>query len=77
MFDKKKAASASINEPANASLKRGLMRAAPQPEPPKMFEKILIANRGDQPPTGGAAAQPNSVAAASRVCDFNAETTHV
>ena len=42
-----------------------------------MFEKILIANRGDQPPTDGAAAQPNSTAAASRVCDFNAETTHV
>jgi len=42
-----------------------------QPEPLKMFEKILIANRGDQPPTGGAAAQP------SRVCGFNAETTHV
>ena len=24
-----------------------------------MFEKVLIANRGDQPPYGGAAAQPN------------------
>lgn len=42
-----------------------------------MFEKILIANRGDQPPTGGAAAQPNCVAAASRICDFKAEMAHV
>jgi len=25
-----------------------------------MFEKILIANRGDQPPAGGAAAQRRS-----------------
>jgi hypothetical protein len=42
-----------------------------------MFEKILIANRGDQPPTGGAEAQPNCPAAASRMCYFNAEVTHV
>ncbi|MEW5786245.1 MAG: hypothetical protein AB1899_00185 [Pseudomonadota bacterium] len=42
-----------------------------------MFEKILIANRGDQPPPGGAAAQPNRVAAAGRVRDFAAEATHV
>jgi hypothetical protein len=35
-----------------------------------MFEKILIANRGDQPPTGGAAA-------ASRVSYLTAEITHV
>ncbi len=42
-----------------------------------MFEKILIANRGDQPPTGGAAAQPNRIAAASRVCNFIAEITNV
>jgi hypothetical protein len=42
-----------------------------------MFEKILIAYCGDQLPTGGTAAQPNCVAAASRICDFNAETTHV
>lgn len=42
-----------------------------------MFEKILIANRGDQPPTGGAAAKPNCVAAVSRESYFTAETTHV
>jgi hypothetical protein len=42
-----------------------------------MFEKILIANRGDQQPTGDAAAQPNCVAAESRRGDFTAEITHV
>jgi hypothetical protein len=42
-----------------------------------MFEKILIANRGDQPPSGGAAAQPNCAATAGRKCDFTAETHHV
>ena len=42
-----------------------------------MFEKILIANRGDQPPKGGAAAQPNRSAAKSRERYFTAETTHV
>ena len=42
-----------------------------------MFEKILIANRGDQQPIGGAAAQPNCVAAESRKCYLTAETTHV
>ena len=42
-----------------------------------MFDKIQIANRGDQPPLGGAAAKPNRVAAASRVCNFIAETEHV
>ena len=42
-----------------------------------MFEKILIANRGDQPPTSGAAAQPNCPAAESRKRYFIAETTHV
>ena len=42
-----------------------------------MFEKILIANRGDQPPTGGAAAKPNCIAAASSMCDFTAEINHV
>jgi len=35
-----------------------------------MFEKILIANRGDQPPSGG-------VAAESREGGFTAETAHV
>jgi hypothetical protein len=42
-----------------------------------MFEKILIANRGDQPPTGGAAAQPNCTVAAGRTCYFYAEAAHV
>jgi hypothetical protein len=42
-----------------------------------MFEKILIANRGDQPPAGGAAAQPNCFAAESREGDFTPETAHV
>jgi hypothetical protein len=42
-----------------------------------MFEKVLIANRGDQPPMGGAAAKPNRRAAAGRQGDFIAETTHV
>ena len=38
-----------------------------------MFEKVLIANRGDQPPPGGAAAQPNRAAAQGCAGDFNAE----
>jgi hypothetical protein len=42
-----------------------------------MFEKILIANRGDQPPAGGAAAQPNRTVAAGHQGGFTAETTHV
>jgi len=42
-----------------------------------MFEKVLIANRGDQPPTGGAAAQPNRAAAAGRRGDFTAESKNV
>jgi len=42
-----------------------------------MFEKILIANRGDQLPTGSAAAQPNRTAAVSREGIFTAETAHV
>ncbi|MFN3985290.1 MAG: hypothetical protein ACK4KV_07365 [Rhodocyclaceae bacterium] len=42
-----------------------------------MFEKILIANRGDQPPNGGAAAQPNRIGAAGHGGGFTAETTHV
>ena len=42
-----------------------------------MFEKILIANRGGQLPTGGAAAQPNRTASESRKRYFIAETTHV
>jgi hypothetical protein len=42
-----------------------------------MFEKVLIANRGDQPPLGGAAAQPNRVAAIGRKGDFSAEPSYV
>ena len=42
-----------------------------------MFEKIQIANRGDQTPTGGTAAQPNGITAARRVCNFIAEIKNV
>jgi hypothetical protein len=42
-----------------------------------MFEKILIANRGDQPPAGGAAVQPNRAATEGREGGFTAETVHV
>jgi len=42
-----------------------------------MFEKLLIAHRGDQPPTGGAAAQPDRVAAVSRLRHFDAEVLGV
>ena len=42
-----------------------------------MFEKILIANRGDQPPLGGAAAQPHCTAAEGRLGNFAAEPPHV
>lgn len=42
-----------------------------------MFEKILITNRGDQPPTGGAEAKPNCSAAASRESYLTAEIAHV
>lgn len=42
-----------------------------------MFEKILIANRGDRLPTGSTAAKSNRVAAASRESNFNAEANHV
>jgi hypothetical protein len=42
-----------------------------------MFEKILIANRGDQLPQGSAAAKPNRPAADSRQGDFAAETENV
>jgi hypothetical protein len=42
-----------------------------------MFEKILIANRGDQLPKGSAAAQPNGTVAGSHKRYFTAEATHV
>ena len=41
-----------------------------------MFEKILIANRGDQPQSG-AVTKLNRVAAEGSEGDFAAETTHV
>jgi hypothetical protein len=42
-----------------------------------MFEKILIANRGDQPPSGGAAAKPNCLTGYDRQGVFAVEATHV
>ena len=77
MFNKSKAAFTITNYAEYAALKRDMKRATPQPESPKMFETILIANRGDQPPTGGAAAKPNCVAAVSSMCDFTAEINYV
>lgn len=41
-----------------------------------MFEKILIATRGDQPAKAGAAAQLHCAAAEGRQRDY-AEVTHV
>jgi hypothetical protein len=42
-----------------------------------MFEKILIANRGDQLSKDGTAAKPNRIAAASCESNFSAEANHV
>jgi hypothetical protein len=42
-----------------------------------MFEKILIANRGDQLAKDGAAAEPNRIAAVSRESNFIAEADYV
>lgn len=42
-----------------------------------MSEKILIANRGDQPPAGGAAAQPHRAVAEGHKGDLAAEAQHV
>lgn len=42
-----------------------------------MFENPLIANRGDQQPSGGTAAQPNRAAAKSRKRYFTIEEAHV
>ncbi len=42
-----------------------------------MFEKILIANRGDQSPKGDAAAQPNCLAAVGREGYFTTRRNHV
>jgi len=41
-----------------------------------MFEKILIANRGDQA-RSAAAAKPHCLAGAARTGDFTAGGTHV
>ncbi|WP_292921996.1 hypothetical protein [Novosphingobium sp. SCN 63-17] len=42
-----------------------------------MFRKILIANRGDQPASAGAAAQPHRMARAACAGDLAAEALHV
>jgi hypothetical protein len=42
-----------------------------------MFEKILIADRGDQPPLGGVAAKPNRTMAAGQQGDLTPETLSV
>jgi hypothetical protein len=43
-----------------------------------LFSKILIANRGDQPATAGAAAKPNHLARAARMAgDLAAGQPHV
>ena len=42
-----------------------------------MFEKILIANRGDQLPAGSAAAKPKRSTTVGRQGDFAAETQNV
>jgi hypothetical protein len=42
-----------------------------------MFGKVLIANRGDQPPQGGAAAQLNRTVAEGRKGDFAAGDLYV
>jgi len=52
-------------------------RAAPKFGANTMFEKNLIANRGDQLPKGSATAQPNRPVAVSHKCYLTAEATHV
>ena len=42
-----------------------------------MFTKVLIANRGDQPPLGGAAAKPNCMLVEDQASYFAAEVQHV
>jgi hypothetical protein len=42
-----------------------------------MFEKVLIAHRGDQPPAGGAAAKLNRAAAEGSVGGFAARIRDV
>ena len=47
MFVKKPPAEHGDDKPPSGLLKRGIMRATPKPVPIAMFEKILIANRGE------------------------------
>jgi acetyl-CoA carboxylase, biotin carboxylase subunit len=47
MFEKKPQPDQSRDKPQGGLLKRGIMRATAKPEPVIMFEKILIANRGE------------------------------
>ncbi len=42
-----------------------------------MFNKVLIANRGDQPAKAGAAAKPNCVFVEDKAGDFAAEVQYV
>jgi hypothetical protein len=42
-----------------------------------MFDKILIANRGDDGREASAAAQPRGMVRAAHMGDFTAETRHV
>jgi hypothetical protein len=42
-----------------------------------MFDKVLIANRGDQPSLGGVAAKPNRLVAENHTGDFATEVRHV
>jgi hypothetical protein len=51
--------------------------AAPKFGANSMFEKILIANCGDQLPKSSATAQPNRPVAGSRKRYFAAEAKHV
>ncbi|CAG0124928.1 acetyl-CoA carboxylase, biotin carboxylase subunit [Rhodocyclaceae bacterium] len=47
MFEKKPRADQGDSTPQESLLKRGILRVASKPEPIPMFEKILIANRGE------------------------------
>ena len=43
----------------------------------RMFKKVLIANRGDQPLLSGAAAKPNCVLTVGQASDFATEVLYV
>jgi acetyl-CoA carboxylase biotin carboxylase subunit len=47
MFTKKPPAKPGESKPPSGLLRRGIIAVAPKPEPITMFEKILIANRGE------------------------------